>query len=62
MADLKSFYFDLALGGSSTVLELLINWAPRDHVLYGFDLPFAGWHWRPLDLFPRLQLHDQRLE
>ncbi|KAI4234154.1 MAG: hypothetical protein LQ349_003970 [Xanthoria aureola] len=42
MADLKSFYFDLALGGSSTVLDLLINWAPRDHVLYGFDLPFAG--------------------
>ena len=42
MADLKSFYFDLALGGSSTVLDLLINWAPRDHFLYGFDLPFAG--------------------
>ncbi|KAL8670614.1 MAG: hypothetical protein Q9168_004863 [Polycauliona sp. 1 TL-2023] len=42
MEDLKSFYFDLALGGSPTVLDLLLNWAPRDHVLYGSDFPFAG--------------------
>ncbi|KAL8998311.1 MAG: hypothetical protein Q9169_002625 [Polycauliona sp. 2 TL-2023] len=42
MEDLKSFYFDLALGGSSTVLDLLVNWAPRDHILYGSDYPFAG--------------------
>ncbi|CAL8574616.1 hypothetical protein XPA_000570 [Xanthoria parietina] len=80
MADLKSSYFDLALGGSSTVLDLLINWAPRDHVLYGSDFPFAGGAGEPfeatlasyptemcyqanaLDLFPRLHLHDQRLE
>lgn len=42
MEDLKSFYFDLALGGSSTVLDLLNNWAPHDRILYGSDFPFAG--------------------
>ncbi|KAL8729518.1 MAG: hypothetical protein Q9166_004690 [cf. Caloplaca sp. 2 TL-2023] len=42
MEDLKSFYFDLALGGSATVLDLLLRWAPHDHILYGSDFPFAG--------------------
>ncbi|KAL8913301.1 MAG: hypothetical protein Q9171_001865 [Xanthocarpia ochracea] len=42
MEDLKTFYFDLALGGSSTVLDLLLKWAPNDHILYGSDFPFAG--------------------
>ncbi|KAL8842102.1 MAG: hypothetical protein Q9176_002794 [Flavoplaca citrina] len=42
MEDLKSFYFDLALGGSSTVLDLLVNWAPPNHILFGSDFPFAG--------------------
>ncbi|KAL8770524.1 MAG: hypothetical protein Q9209_003780 [Squamulea sp. 1 TL-2023] len=40
--DLKSFYFDLALGGSSTVLDLLLKWAPHNHILYGSDFPFGG--------------------
>ncbi|KAL8777971.1 MAG: hypothetical protein Q9213_007623 [Squamulea squamosa] len=40
--DLKSFYFDLALGGSPTVLDLLLKWAPHDHILYGSDFPFGG--------------------
>ncbi|KAL8699112.1 MAG: hypothetical protein Q9224_001555 [Gallowayella concinna] len=42
MEDLKSFYFDLALGGSATVLDLLLKWAPPGHILYGSDFPFAG--------------------
>ncbi|KAI4233823.1 MAG: hypothetical protein L6R40_006948 [Gallowayella cf. fulva] len=42
MEDLKSFYFDLALGGSAIVLDLLLKWALPSHVLYGSDFPFAG--------------------
>lgn len=42
MEDAKSFYFDLALGGSSNVLDTLLNWAPQDHILYGSDFPYAG--------------------
>ncbi|KAL8811857.1 MAG: hypothetical protein Q9223_001396 [Gallowayella weberi] len=42
MEDLRSFYFDLALGGSATVLDLLLKWAPPGHILYGSDFPFAG--------------------
>lgn len=42
MEDAKSFYFDLALGGSSNVLDTLLRWAPRDHILYGSDFPYAG--------------------
>ncbi|KAL8946953.1 MAG: hypothetical protein Q9222_006718 [Ikaeria aurantiellina] len=42
MEDFKSFYFDLALGGSAGVLNSLIGWAPSDHILYGSDFPFAG--------------------
>lgn len=41
MEDAKSFYFDLALGGSSNVLDTLVNWAPHDHILYGSDFPYA---------------------
>ncbi|KAL8723870.1 MAG: hypothetical protein Q9181_007120, partial [Wetmoreana brouardii] len=39
--DLKLFYFDLALGSSTHVLDLLLNWAPHDRILYGSDFPFA---------------------
>lgn len=42
MEDLKSFYFDSAISGSANVLDTLLNWAPRDHLLYGSDFPFAG--------------------
>ncbi|KAL8715417.1 MAG: hypothetical protein Q9220_000751 [cf. Caloplaca sp. 1 TL-2023] len=42
MEDFKSFYFDLALGGSSNVLDSLIGWVYSDHILYGSDFPFAG--------------------
>ncbi|KAI4150860.1 MAG: hypothetical protein L6R39_002140 [Caloplaca ligustica] len=40
--DLKSFYFDLAISGSSNVLDTLLKWAPQDRILYGSDFPFAG--------------------
>ncbi|KAL9030655.1 MAG: hypothetical protein Q9196_001242 [Gyalolechia fulgens] len=42
MEDLKSFYFDSAISGSANVLDSLLNWAPRDRLLYGTDFPFAG--------------------
>ncbi|KAK0892784.1 hypothetical protein LTR91_023983 [Friedmanniomyces endolithicus] len=41
LADAKSFYFDLALAGTTNVLDLLLNWAPRTHILYGSDYPYA---------------------
>lgn len=41
LADAKSFYFDLALAGTSNVLDTLLKWAPREHVLYGSDYPYA---------------------
>ena len=41
LADAKSFYFDLALGGTSNVLDLLLRWAPHEHILYGSDYPYA---------------------
>ena len=42
MDDVRSFYFDLALGGSANILDSLLKWAPQDHVLYGSDFPFAS--------------------
>ena len=41
LADAKSFYFDLALAGTSNVLDMLLKWAPREHILYGSDYPYA---------------------
>ncbi|KAL8692999.1 MAG: hypothetical protein Q9218_002088 [Villophora microphyllina] len=41
MEDLRSFYFDLALGSSANVLDSLLKWAPSDHILYGSDFPYA---------------------
>ena len=41
LEDAKSFYFDLALGSSSNVLDMLVKWAPPDHILYGSDYPYA---------------------
>lgn len=41
MEDAKSFYFDLALGGSANVLDSILKWAPLDHVLFGSDFPYA---------------------
>ncbi|MCJ1383826.1 hypothetical protein MMC17_006940 [Xylographa soralifera] len=41
LQDAKSFYFDLALAGTANVLDLLLKWAPREHILYGSDHPYA---------------------
>ena len=41
IADAKSYYFDLALTGTSNVLDALLKWAPKDHVLFGSDFPYA---------------------
>ena len=39
--DAKSFYFDLALSGTPNVLDILKDWAPHDHILFGSDFPYA---------------------
>ena len=39
--DAKSFYFDLALAGTSNVLDMLLKWAPRERLLFGSDAPYA---------------------
>ena len=41
LQDAKSFYFDLALAGTANVLDSLLKWAPREHILYGSDYPYA---------------------
>ena len=41
LADTKSFYFDLALAGTHNVLDTLLKWAPKEHILYGSDYPYA---------------------
>ena len=37
----KSFYFDLALTSFSYPFDLLLQFAQKDHILYGSDFPFA---------------------
>jgi predicted TIM-barrel fold metal-dependent hydrolase len=39
--DFRSFYFDIALSGSPAALPSLLQFAKRDHVLFGSDWPFA---------------------
>ena len=39
--DFRSFYFDIALSGSPAALPSLLQFAQRDHVLFGTDWPFA---------------------
>ena len=41
LEDAKSFYFDLALAGTANVLDMLLKWAPREHILYVSDYPYA---------------------
>ena len=41
LEDAKSFYFDLALAGTPNVLDSLLKWAPKEHILYGSDYPYA---------------------
>ena len=45
LEDAKSFYFDLAFGGMPNILDVLnvlLNWAPREHILFGSDYPYAN--------------------
>ncbi|KZF25334.1 amidohydrolase 2 [Xylona heveae TC161] len=39
--DAKSFYFDLALSGTSNILDSFLKWAPHDRILFGSDYPYA---------------------
>lgn len=39
--ELKSFYYDVALGSSDLVLPLLLRFAKPGRVLFGSDLPYA---------------------
>jgi predicted TIM-barrel fold metal-dependent hydrolase len=41
LAQLKRFYFDIALSGSPTALPSLLTLAAPDHVLFGSDFPHA---------------------
>ncbi|KIW05963.1 uncharacterized protein PV09_03148 [Verruconis gallopava] len=41
IADLRSFYYDLALSSSKHVLDMLLAMVPHDHILYGSDYPYA---------------------
>ena len=41
LEDAQRFYFDLALTAYDDPLELLLNFAKPDHILYGSDYPFA---------------------
>lgn len=40
-AEIKSFYFDLALSGHDNALNCLLNFIPHDHILFGSDTPYA---------------------
>jgi 6-methylsalicylate decarboxylase len=42
LAQLRKFYFDIALSGSPTALPSLMALAKPDHVLYGSDWPYAN--------------------
>jgi predicted TIM-barrel fold metal-dependent hydrolase len=41
VADAKSFYFDLALSGSPEVVNFMLKFAEKGHVLFGSDFPYA---------------------
>lgn len=40
MSELKSFYFDLALGSSDLTLPFMMKFAGPGHLLFGSDLPY----------------------
>lgn len=42
LAQLRKFYFDLALSGTPTALPSLLTLAKPDHVLYATDWPYAS--------------------
>ena len=54
--DAKSFYFDIALGGTPNILDTLLKWAPADRIMYGSDSPYATieaeWNDKAMDEYP----------
>lgn len=41
LREVRSFYFDLALTAYEGPIKTLIDFAEKDHILYGSDFPFA---------------------
>jgi predicted TIM-barrel fold metal-dependent hydrolase len=41
LAELRKFYFDIALSGTPTALPSLLAFAAPDHILFGTDWPYA---------------------
>ena len=41
LAQLRRYYFDIALSGTPTVLPSLLQFAAADHVVFGSDWPYA---------------------
>ncbi|KAJ5734298.1 hypothetical protein N7493_003084 [Penicillium malachiteum] len=41
MEDFRSFYYNLVLPASPSVLDLALKMIPHDHILYGSDFPYA---------------------
>ena len=41
LEDARGFYFDTALSTNKLTLTLLLDFAPKDHVLFGSDFPYA---------------------
>ncbi|KAK7743311.1 hypothetical protein SLS62_010683 [Diatrype stigma] len=41
LADVRSFYYDLALSSTAEVITLLRQFTDPDHILYGSDYPYA---------------------
>ena len=56
LEDARRFYYDTALSTNKQSLTLLMDFAPKDHVLFGSDFPYAPTktietHTRMLDIF-----------
>ena len=56
LEDAQSFYFDLALSAYDNPLELLLQFAKPDHILYGSDFPFA----REMTIAPQVAFLEQK--
>jgi 6-methylsalicylate decarboxylase len=41
LAEIGSFYFDVALSSSKEVIQLLLHYTRPDHLLFGTDYPYA---------------------
>ena len=41
LEDARSFYYDTALSTNKHTLTLLVDFAQKDHILFGSDFPYA---------------------